>query len=84
MKIMHDAASIVARLVNDTRALQSVSFQSCNLNGSLLLKVFKERTGNSPSVLPRLETITVSECGGITRADCEMMQSLVPRVIVHV
>jgi hypothetical protein len=84
VKIMHNAASIFARLVSDMHALQSASFQSCNLDGPLLLNALKKRTGNTDSVLPHLETIIISECGGITRADCEVMQGLVPRVIVHV
>jgi hypothetical protein len=81
---LHDAASVFARLATTMCRLQSVTFLTCDLPGSKLIDTFKSRSEPSNEVLPNFETLKITHCRTITRAECEKLQTLVPRFIVHV
>jgi hypothetical protein len=69
---------------SDLSMLQSVSFEGCYIDDSILCHALKFRFETNESALPLLVTVIISECSGITRAFCEEMQALVSRVIVHI
>ncbi|PVF99156.1 hypothetical protein CPB86DRAFT_314289 [Serendipita vermifera] len=80
----HDVAAVFARLTTDLHALQTVSFINCDLRGSILIEALTSRLQSTEPILPKLETVTISKCKFITRAECEEIQTLIPRLVVYV
>ncbi|PVF91490.1 hypothetical protein CPB86DRAFT_878494 [Serendipita vermifera] len=82
--ISHNGASVFTKLARHMTQLQSASFLLSNLDAAELIKGFEDHLTKEPRILPLLKTIALFECKGITRADCEKLQTLVSRVIVYV
>jgi hypothetical protein len=79
-----NVGSMFVKLAGKMNNLKSVLFSSCNITGSELVTLFRERSEDTTKTLPQFERLTFSDCKGITRAECEELQTLVPRLSVYV
>ncbi|PVF94446.1 hypothetical protein CPB86DRAFT_44590 [Serendipita vermifera] len=53
------------------------------MKSDILIRFFENRSQDNKQTFPFLESVAISDCQGITRADCEQLRTLVPRVIVY-
>ncbi|PVF94445.1 hypothetical protein CPB86DRAFT_833289 [Serendipita vermifera] len=83
-EVVCDAATAFVKLAGLLHRVQSISFLSTEIESARLIKFLENRLQKHTGDLPFLKRITISGCQGITRADCEELQTLVSQVIVHV
>ncbi|PVF94448.1 hypothetical protein CPB86DRAFT_713281 [Serendipita vermifera] len=79
----YNATPVFTKLAVHMSKLQSASFLFGDLDGVGLVKLL-DSAERGDGILPLLKIIAISECKGITRADCEKLQTLVSQVIVYV
>jgi hypothetical protein len=82
--VVRDAGVVFAKLADNMPTLRSASFFFSDVDGTELVNVIKGRLSTNNAILPLLETIAISDCRGITRADCEELQNFDLRVVVYI
>jgi hypothetical protein len=82
--VLMDAGNMFVKLAGNMDNLKSVLFSGCDLTDTELVSFFRERSRDTTKMLPSFECLTFSDCKGLTRAECEELQTLVPRLSVYV